>query len=59
MRYSYEFKRNAIEIFNQVEWIETSIGVLLHTFHNQIKKLAKQETFYDPESNKHQIDNQR
>ena len=57
MRYSYDFKRKAIDLFNQVEWPETTNGVLLHTFHDQIRKLAKQETFYGPESNKHRRDN--
>ena len=38
MRYSYEFKRKAIELFNQGEWPETPTGVLPHTFHDQIRK---------------------
>ncbi|MCI6407890.1 MAG: hypothetical protein MR796_07975, partial [Veillonella caviae] len=31
MRYSYEFKRKAIELFHQGEWPETPTGVLPHT----------------------------
>ncbi|ETJ27764.1 hypothetical protein Q604_UNBC16873G0001, partial [human gut metagenome] len=38
MRYSYEFKRKAIELFHQGEWPETPTGVLPHTFHDQIRK---------------------
>ena len=48
MRYSYEFKRKAIELFHQGEWPETPTGVLPHTFHDQIRKWAKQEMFNDP-----------
>ena len=56
MRYSYEFKRKAIELFNQGEWPETPTGVLTHTFHEQIIKWAKQEEFNGPEINKHNPD---
>ena len=59
MRYSYEFKRKAIELFHQGEWPETPTGVLPHTFHDQIRKWAKQEMFNGPEINKHRTDNQR
>ena len=59
MRYSYEFKRKAIELFNQGEWPETPTGVLTHTFHDQIRKWAKQEMFNGQEINKHRTDNQR
>ena len=59
MRYSYEFKRKAIELFNQGEWPETPTGVLPHTFHDQIRKWAKQEMFNGQEINKHRTDNQR
>ena len=55
MRYSYEFKRKAIELFHQGEWPETPTGVLPHTFHEQIRKWAKQEIFNSPEINKHRI----
>ena len=59
MRYSYEFKRKAIELFHQGEWPETPTGVLPHTFYDQIRKWAKQEMFNGPEINKHRTDNQR
>lgn len=51
MRYSYEFKRKAIELFYQGKWPETPTGVLPHTFHEQIRKWAKQEKFNGPEIN--------
>ena len=53
MRYSYEFKRKATELFHQGKWPETPTGVLTHTFHEQIIKWAKQEQFNGPEVNKH------
>ena len=56
MRYSYEFKRKAIELFYQGEWPETPTGVLTHTFHEQIIKWAKQEEFNGSEINKHNPD---
>ena len=59
MSYSYEFKRKAIELFNQGEWSETPTEVLTHTLHDQIRKWDKQEIFNDPEINKHRTDNQR
>ena len=59
MRYSYEFKRKAIELFHQGEWPETPTGVLPHTFHDQIRKWAKQEMFNGPAINKHRTDNKR
>ena len=59
MRYSYEFKRKAIELFHQGELPETPTGVLPHTSHDQIRKWAKQEMFNGPEINKHCTDNQR
>jgi len=59
MRYSYEFKRKAIELFYQGKWPETPTGVLTHTFHEQIRKWAKQEKFNGPEINEHRTDNKR
>jgi len=38
MRYSYEFKRKAIELFYQGEWLNTPAGVSTHIFHNQIRE---------------------
>ena len=52
MRYSYEFKKKAIELFYQGEWPETPNGVLPHSFHAQIKYWAKQEELHGPDINK-------
>lgn len=52
LRYSYEFKRKAIEVFYQGEWPQTSNGVLPHSFHEQIRCWAKQEELHDLDINK-------
>ena len=49
MRYSYEFKRKAIELFYQSEWPKTPAGVSTHTFHNQIREWVKLEQFHGPD----------
>lgn len=52
MRYSYEFKMKAIELFYQGEWPETPNGVSPHSFHAQIRYWAKQEELHGPDINK-------
>ena len=52
MRYSYEFKKKAIELFYQGEWPETPNGVSPHSFHEQIRYWAKQEELHGPDINK-------
>ena len=52
MRYSYEFKRKAIELFYQGEWPKTPVGVSTHIFHNQIREWVKLEQFHGPDINK-------
>ena len=52
MRYSYEFKRKAIELFYQGEWPKTPAGVSTHTFHNQIREWVKLEQVHGPDINK-------
>ena len=46
MRYSYEFKRKAIELFYQGEWPKTPNGVRTDTFHRQIRAWVKLERLY-------------
>ena len=52
MRYSYEFKKKAIELFYQGEWPKTPAGVSTRTFHNQIREWVKLEQFHGPNINK-------
>ena len=46
MRYSYEFKRKAIELFYQGEWPKTPNGMRTDTFHRQIRDQVKLERLY-------------
>ena len=55
MRYSYEFKRKAIELFYQGEWPKTPAGVSTRTFHNQIREWVKLEQFHGPNINKFRV----
>ena len=52
MRYSYEFKRKAIELFYQGKWPKTPAGVLTHTFHRQIRDWVKLERLHGSDINK-------
>ena len=40
LSYNPEFKRKAIELFNQGEWPETPTGVLTHTFSRTNNKMG-------------------
>lgn len=52
MRYSYEFKRKAIELFYRGEWPKTPNGVSTCTFHNQIREWVKLEQHHGTDINK-------
>ena len=52
MRYSYEFKRKAIELFYRGEWPKTPAGVSTRTFHNQIREWVKLEQHHGTDINK-------
>ena len=57
MRYSYEFKKKAIELFYQGKWPKTPAGVSTRTFHNQIREWVKLEQFHGPDINKFRVAN--
>jgi transposase len=46
MRYSYEFKRKAIELFYQDEWPKTPNGVRTDIFHRKISDWVKLERLH-------------
>ena len=52
MRYSYEFKRKAIELFYQGEWPKTPNGVRTDTFHRLIRDWVKLEQLHGSDINK-------
>ena len=55
MRYNYEFKKKAIELFYQGKWPKTPDGVSTRTFHNQIREWVKLEQFHGPNINKFRV----
>ena len=52
MRYSYEFKRKAIELFYQGKWPKTPNGVRTDTFHRLIRDWVKLEQLHGSDINK-------
>ncbi|MCC2157342.1 MULTISPECIES: helix-turn-helix domain-containing protein [Veillonella] len=52
MRYSYQFKRKAIELFYRGEWPKTPNGVTTDTFHRLIRDWVKLEQHHGPDINK-------
>ena len=54
MHYSYEFKRKAVELYQQGKWIDAPPGTKnLKTFHDEIVKWKHLEDAHGPEANKH------
>ena len=52
MRYSYEFKKQAIELFYQGKWPKTPAGISTCTFRNQIIEWVKLERLRGSDLNK-------
>ena len=53
MRYSYEFKKEWVELYNQGKWIETPEGVKPHTFRGKIRYWSRLVNFHGEEILKH------
>ena len=53
MRYSYEFKKECVELYKQGKWMETPEGVKPHTFRDKIKHWSKLVDFHGEEILKH------
>ena len=53
MRYSYEFKRKAIELYRQGRWIETPENISEVEFHKAIRRWFRLEEANGPEVLKH------
>ena len=58
MRYDYEFKRKAVELYRQGNWPETPENIK-HTecFHAMIRRWARIEDANGPEALRHKIVN--
>ena len=57
MRYSYEFKRNAVELYRQGLWPDTPDGTSTAHFHDLIKKWVQIEDSCGPDALKHKYRN--
>ena len=54
MRYSYEFKRNCVDLYRQGQWPETPEGVKEQSFRFQIREWGRIEDAHGPEALRHQ-----
>jgi transposase-like protein len=57
MRYSYEFKKNAVELYRQGKWIETPVGVSQKSFRDKVREWNRREKAQGPEAYKHNTHN--
>lgn len=48
-RYSYEFKKECVELYKQGKWMETPEGVNSHTFRGEIRYWSKLVDFHGEE----------
>ena len=53
MRYSYEFKRNCVDLYRQGRWPETPEGITTHTFRSKIGQWARIEDACGPDALRH------
>ena len=57
MRYSYKFKREAVDLYRQGKWPDTPEGIQARNFHNKVRLWARIEEALGPEALKHQNHN--
>ena len=57
MRYSYEFKKECVELYRQGKWMETPEGVKQHMFRDKIRYWSKLVDFHGEEILKHKEQN--
>lgn len=57
MKYSYEYKRNCVELYRQGKWPETPEGAKVKRFHNTIRTWVRIEDACGPEALQHQNQN--
>ena len=53
MRYSYEFKRNAVDLYRQGKWPDTPEGIKPRKFHDTVRLWVRIEETLGPEALKH------
>ena len=57
MKYSYEYKKQCVELYRQGKWPETPAGVKQKNFHETIRKWARMEEACGPEVLHHKRQN--
>ena len=57
MKYSYEYKKQCVELYRQGKWPETPVGVKQKNFHKTIRKWARMEEACGPEVLHHKSQN--
>ena len=57
MKYSYEYKKQCVELYRQGKWPETPVGVKQTNFHKMIRKWARIEKACGPEALRHKNQN--
>ena len=53
MKYSYEFKKECVQLYREGKWADTPEGVKEKIFHDTIRKWFKLEELHGPEILKH------
>ena len=53
MRYSYEYKRKAVELYRQGLWPDTPDGIITKNFHIMIRRWVRVEDANGPDALKH------
>ena len=57
MKYSYEYKRNCVELYRQGKWPETPEGTKVKRFHDMVRIWVRIEDACGPEALQHQNQN--
>ena len=59
MRYSYEFKRECIELYRERRWPDTPKGINERTFRKKVREWVRIEETCGPEALRHKSQNKR
>ena len=57
MKYSYEYKKQCVELYRQGKWLETPVGEKQKNFYKTIRKWARMEETCGPEVLHHKSQN--
>ena len=53
MKYSYEFKKECVQLYKRGKWADTPDGIKKDSFHSMIRKWVELEELHGPEILKH------